>query len=94
MSTKIRLQRKGKAKQPVFRVVVINSEAGSSAGSIEKLGTFNPEAHDGEGEINIDEERTLHWLGNGAQPSPTVHDLLSDLGLLEKYEEQKAASTE
>lgn len=89
MSAKIRLQRKGRKKQPEFQVVVTSSEAGASAGYIEKLGNYHPEADD---ELTIDEDRAIHWLETGAQPSDTVHNLFSEEGLLEELEEKESAS--
>lgn len=84
MSTRIRLQRYGHKQQPYYRVVVTNKGAGSSAGYIESLGNYRPSATGEEEELELEEDRIIHWLDTGAQPSGTVKDLLSRAGILEK----------
>ncbi len=84
MSTRLRLQRYGHKQQPYYRVIVTNRGAGSTAGYIEALGNFRPGSPADEEELELDEERIIHWLENGAQPSDTVKDLLSRAGILEK----------
>ncbi|MGH2766767.1 MAG: 30S ribosomal protein S16, partial [Actinomycetota bacterium] len=64
---KIRLMRMGKRKQPYFRVVVADSRSPRDGRFIENIGRYHPRAHPSV--IEIDEERALHWLKNGAQPS-------------------------
>jgi len=69
----IRLTRKGKKNQPFFRVVVIDKRRSSKGGrAVEDLGYKNPLTK----KISINKERALYWISKGAQPSPTVHNLL------------------
>jgi len=93
MATKMRLQRIGARKEPRYRIVVINSEAGSSAGYIEKLGNYFPEADNPDEEVDLDEDKAFEWLQDGAKPSSTVKDILSDQGLLEKLEEERSGAS-
>jgi small subunit ribosomal protein S16 len=76
---KIRLMRMGKRKQPYFRVVVADSRSPRDGRFIENIGKYHPRAHPSV--IEIDEERALHWLRNGAQPSDPVRVLLQKTGI-------------
>jgi small subunit ribosomal protein S16 len=76
---KIRLMRMGKRKQPFFRVVVADSRSPRDGRFIENIGKYHPRAHPSV--IEIDEERALHWLKNGAQPSEPVRVLLEKTGI-------------
>ena len=40
-------------------------------------------------EVNSDEEKAMYWLTNGAQPTDTVRNLLSQKGSMAKYAESK-----
>lgn len=77
MSVRLRLQRRGKKKNPYYRVVATNRSAGAQAGCIEEVGHYRPVASGEEDELELDDERVEYWLDNGAQPSETVRDLLS-----------------
>jgi small subunit ribosomal protein S16 len=76
---KIRLMRMGKRKQPFFRVVVADSRSPRDGRFIENIGKYHPRAHPSV--IEIDEERALHWLKNGAQPSDPVRVLFEKTGI-------------
>lgn len=93
MATSMRLQRIGAKKQPRYRIVVIEQSSGASAGYIEKIGNYFPEASDPDEEIDIDEDKAIEWLDNGAVPSDTVKDLLSRNGVLETYREEGTAAS-
>jgi small subunit ribosomal protein S16 len=85
----MRLQRIGASKEPRYRIVVINSEAGSSAGYIEKVGNYFPEKDNEDEEYDVDTDKALEWLENGAKPSSTVKDILSNEGVIEALEEER-----
>lgn len=76
---KIRLMRMGKRKQPYFRVVVADARSPRDGRFIENIGKYHPRAHPSV--IDIDQERALHWLRNGAQPSDPVRVLLQKTGI-------------
>jgi small subunit ribosomal protein S16 len=80
---KIRLMRLGKRKQPYYRVVVADSRSPRDGRIIENIGKYHPRAHPSV--IDIDEERAVHWLRNGAQPSDPVKVLLQKTGIWERF---------
>lgn len=80
---KIRLMRMGKRKEPYFRVVVADSRSPRDGRFIENIGRYHPRAHPSV--IEIDEERALHWLKNGAQPSDPVRVLLQKTGIWSSF---------
>ena len=88
MAVKIRLKRMGAKKRPFYRVVIADSRSPRDGRFIETVGAYNPISQPAE--IKLDEEKILSWLGNGAQPSDTVRNLLSNAGILAKYNESKS----
>ena len=81
MSTRIRLKRCGAKKQPYYRVVVVDQRKTRDGRTIEELGAYNP--HTDPSTINVKQDRCLHWLMNGAQPSDTVKSLFKRVGVLD-----------
>ena len=79
---KIRLRRVGAKKQPSYRVVVTDVRSPRDGAFIDIIGHYNP-LTDPE-TVVINEERALHWLRQGAQPTNTVARLLTKSGILEK----------
>ena len=79
---KIRLQRVGKKRKPAYRVVVADSRAPRDGAFIEIIGFYNPLTDPPT--VEIKEEKALHWLRQGAQPTQTVGHLLGRLGIMEK----------
>jgi len=82
MPTKIRLQRYGKKKFAFYHVVVADARAPRDGKFIEKLGTYNP--NNNPATIDVNFERCLHWVKQGAQPSDTCRALLSYKGVMHK----------
>lgn len=87
MAVKIRLQRVGKKKMPYYKVVAVDSRKRRDGSFIENLGQYQPVA-DGE-QFNVDEERVISWLKNGAQPTETIEQLLKKSGIWKKFNEAK-----
>ncbi|HCS93790.1 MAG: 30S ribosomal protein S16 [Bavariicoccus seileri] len=87
MSVKIRLKRMGSKKAPFYRIVVADSRSPRDGRIIEKVGTYNPLSTPET--VTLDEELVLKWLGNGAQPSDTVKNILSRQGVMKKFHDQK-----
>lgn len=83
MSVRIRLMRKGKRKQPHYRVVVADQRSPRDGAFVEEIGTYNPLTNPSE--INIDEAKALSWLAKGAQPSESVGQLLRRVGIWQKH---------
>ncbi len=76
---KIRLQRTGKKKKPSYRVVVVESRSPRDGAFIEIIGHYDPLTDPAT--VVIQEEKALHWLSKGAQPTQTVSGLLKKLGI-------------
>jgi small subunit ribosomal protein S16 len=69
----IRLRRIGRKNQPSFRVVVADKRVSASAGKFcEEVGFVNRVTK----EIKLDREKISYWMKKGAQPSPTVRNIL------------------
>jgi small subunit ribosomal protein S16 len=72
----IRLARTGAKKRPFYHIVVADSRSPNGGRCIERVGFFNPVATGGEEELRIDVDRVDHWVGQGAQLSARVSDLV------------------
>jgi len=86
MTVKIRLKRMGKKRNASYRLIVSEGSNAPSGNFIEELGYYDPTTEPETYEI--DEQKALKWLGNGAKPSDTVRSLLKKSGILEKYRSQ------
>ena len=78
MAVKLRLMRMGKKKQPTYRVVAADSRSPRDGRFIEIIGTYEPRQDPSV--IKIDNDRALHWLRHGAQPTDRVEKLLKVSG--------------
>ncbi|MFL2985879.1 MAG: 30S ribosomal protein S16 [Candidatus Poriferisodalaceae bacterium] len=83
MAVRLRLMRMGKKKQPTYRVVAADSRSPRNGRFIEIIGTYQPRLDPSV--VKIDNERAVHWLQNGAQPSETVQKLLKISGAWADY---------
>ena len=83
MSVKIRLSRQGRKKAPFYRLVVADSRSPRDGKFIELIGTYNPMTDPAT--VTINEDRTLHWLKEGAIPSDTARGLLRKQGIWDKF---------
>lgn len=90
MSVKIRLKRMGAKKSPFYRVVVATNTASRDGRFIDSIGYYNPLTEPPT--VNIDEEKALKWLGNGAQPTEVTRALLKKQGIYGRFTEAKAAA--
>jgi small subunit ribosomal protein S16 len=92
MSTRIRLRRMGSNKRPFFRVVVADQRSPRDGRFIENIGKYHP--LDDPSVIDIDQERALHWLRVGAQPSNQVRNLMRKVGIWDEFvKERPSAAT-
>ena len=78
MAVKLRLMRMGKKKQPTYRVVAADARSPRTGRFIEIIGTYEPRQDPSV--IKIDNERAVHWLSHGAQPTERVEKLLKISG--------------
>ena len=82
MPVKIRLSRQGKKGYPFYHIVAADSRAPRDGKYIERLGSYNPNTHPATVELDFD--KALYWLNNGAQPTETCRNILSHEGVLMK----------
>lgn len=87
MAVKIRLSRVGGKKNPIYRVVVADGRMPRDGRFIEVVGRYNPQTEPSE--VEIDQEKTLKWLANGAQPTQAVEKLLKIAGVRKEFEKNK-----
>lgn len=90
MPVKIRLQRHGKKGHAFFHIVVADGRAPRDGKFIEKLGTYNPNTNPASIELNF--EKSLQWMKNGAQPTETARAILSYTGVLMKLHLDKGVA--
>lgn len=82
MPVKIRLQRHGKKGNPFFWIIAADSRSKRDGKYLEKLGIYNPTTNPATIELNVD--KAVEWLQNGAQPTETARNILSYKGALLK----------
>src|SRR5437899_9224637 len=82
MPVKIRLQRHGKKGNAFYHIVVADSRAPRDGKFIERIGSYNPNTNPATIELNVD--KGVQWLQNGAQPTDTTRAILSYKGVLYK----------
>ena len=87
MALAIRLKRMGRKKRPFYRVIVADKRNPRQGLSVDDIGYYNPMVDPAE--IQIDEEKALKWLEEGAIPSETAKSLLSKKGILSKFHGQE-----
>jgi small subunit ribosomal protein S16 len=82
MSVKIRLQRHGKKGKPFYWIVAADARAKRDGKYLEKIGTYNPNVNPAI--IDLDIDKAVSWLQDGAQPTDTAKNLLSYKGAMLK----------
>ena len=83
MAVKLRLMRMGKRKQPTYRVVAADARSPRDGRFIEIVGTYQPRQDPSV--VEIDNEKAVHWLKHGAQPTERVEKLLKISGAWEEF---------
>jgi small subunit ribosomal protein S16 len=78
--TKLRLQRQGRKKQAYYYIVAADSRAPRDGRFIERVGDYNPNTNPAT--INLDLQKAVKWLDNGAVPTDTVRAILSYKGAM------------
>jgi len=82
MAVKIRLARKGRKKLAYYHIVVADSRSPRDGRYIEKIGSYNPVTNPAT--IELDFDKAMGWLQNGAIPTDTCRAILSYKGVLMK----------
>ena len=84
---KMRLFRMGDKKNPIYRVVVVDSRKAMSGEYIDCVGHYRPTCEPVE--LTIDVEKAKDWLKKGVQPTETVKNLLVKTGAPAKLSPSK-----
>ena len=87
MAVKIRLKRTGRHDLALYRIVAADARAPRDGKFLEILGTYDPNQKPSK--VKIDKEKTLKWLNNGAQPTDTIRNILSKVGILKEFHDLK-----
>ena len=87
---KLRLSRMGKCKQPYYRIVAMNVSTARNGRALAQIGTYDP-LH---ASIEINADRAIEWLNNGAQMTETVEALFDAQGILARWKGREAVVRE
>ena len=87
MAVKLRLTRMGAKKAPRYRIIAADSRVARDGRFIEIIGTYDPTTNPET--VSLDSEKAMKWLKNGAEPTDTVRNLLSQTGILKEYHEMR-----
>ncbi len=82
MPVKIRLSRHGRKRHAFYHIVVADSRSPRDGKFIERIGSYNPNTNPAT--IDLDFDKALTWLGNGAVPTDTTRAILSYRGVMMK----------
>jgi len=82
MAVRIRLARKGRKRTAYYHIVVADSRSPRDGRYIEMIGMYNPLTNPAT--IELDFDKALGWLQNGAIPTETCRAILSYKGVLIK----------
>jgi small subunit ribosomal protein S16 len=88
VAVKLRLMRMGKTKQPTYRVVAADSRSPRDGRFIEILGVYAPRGRsttDADAIVEIDNDKALKWLKQGALPTDRVERLLKHSGAWDQF---------
>ncbi|MCS5664495.1 MAG: 30S ribosomal protein S16, partial [Acidimicrobiales bacterium] len=91
VAVKLRLMRMGKKKQPTYRVVAADSRKARNGRIIEAVGFYDPRRDPSV--IEIDNEKAVEWLRNGAQPTERVEKLLKITGAWDEFKGQPVGTS-
>jgi small subunit ribosomal protein S16 len=93
VAVKLRLVRMGKKKQPTYRLVAADSRSPRDGRFLEIVGTYAPRGSstaERDAVINIDNEKAVKWLVNGATPTERVERLLKTSGAWDEFTAARA----
>ena len=88
---KMRLMRMGDKKNPIYRIVVVDSRKAATGEYIDCVGHYRPTCEPVE--LNVNVEKAQEWLKKGVQPTETVKNLLVKVGAVEKSEKLSPSKT-
>jgi small subunit ribosomal protein S16 len=88
VAVKLRLVRMGKKKQPTYRVVAADSRSPRDGRFIEIVGVYAPRGRstaEPAAIVDIDNDKALKWLRQGAQATERVEKLLRVSGAWDQF---------
>ena len=88
MAVKLRLMRMGKKKQPTYRVVAADSRSSRDGRIKEIVGIYAPRGRstaEPDAIVDIDNDKALKWLRQGAQATERVQKLLRTSGAWDEF---------
>ena len=88
---KMRLFRMGDKKNPIYRIVVVDSRKAATGEYIDCVGHYRPTCDPVELDVNV--EKAQDWLSKGVQPTETVKNLLVKVGAVEKSDKLSPSKT-
>lgn len=88
MSVKIRMTRIGRHKNPIYRIVASDSRFARDGRYAEQVGYFDPST----GKAHLEEELVIKWLKAGATPSDSIKSILTEAGIIAKFNASKGPS--
>jgi small subunit ribosomal protein S16 len=89
---KLRLRRIGKKKHPIYKVVAADIRSPRNGRYIEAVGSYDPNVNPVM--LKFRDDRILHWLQKGAQPTDTVRSLFRRSGLWLRWSLMKRGADE
>lgn len=88
MSVKIRMTRIGRHKDPIYRIVASDSRFARDGRYAEQVGYFDPATN----KVHLEEELIMKWLKAGATPSDSIKTILTEAGIIAKFNATKGPS--
>lgn len=88
---KMRLFRMGDKKNPIYRVVVVDSRKAATGEYIDCVGHYRPTCDPVE--LTVDVAKAQEWLKKGVQPTETVKNLLVKVGAMEQSKKLSPSKT-
>lgn len=70
----------GRKQKPFYHIIIADSRSPRDGKFIEQIGTYDPTTIPAS--VDINKDKALDWLQKGAQPTDTVHKILSFKGIL------------
>ena len=88
---KMRLMRMGDKKNPIYRIVVVDSRKAATGEYIDCVGHYRPTCDPVE--LDVKADLAKDWLAKGVQPTETVKNLLVKAGVVEKSNKLSPSKT-
>jgi small subunit ribosomal protein S16 len=83
MPVRLRLSRQGRSHLAYYHIVAADARSPRDGRYIERVGTYDPNTQPAR--VVVDHNLAMKWLRFGAQPTDTVHSLLSRDGVMLKF---------